>query len=606
MTTVPPPNVALPQVLAAAAAPTTIVIPQPPPALAAVPVGTTIEAIVTPPPPPPPTSASAQAAAPAPAPTPPANSGVPIVILHTAVGDISVRLPVPLPDKVPLELEVVRASPQQVTVRVITIDGTSALQYLAQSRMPVAAGDGLPSPMPALKRPFPAGPQPLLPGLSWTPGGPAPFVQLGTISAVVTQSPPPLEAAMVPSPPAAFSPSAPAVAASVGPTLASLPIGNGGELSLKIVSVQLPGAQIVAAPLPAGPSAPTMQPASPPPLPMPTPAPAPGSVAPVPAPQPGLVIAGPQGLPPAAPAPPGAVQPAAPIASAMAVVVANVDSIPVVEIEGRQLQLNVRAHLPVGTKIVFDVISATAPRPGAPLALPLPAGSPPLSGPAGAYVGWPTLSESLSVLQRSDPIAAQQLSQVIPDGGPRTAAAVISFVQAMRSGDARQWPGDVTLRALERASPRGAHLAATLSGEVAELSARARETGAEWRALPVPWNAGGQIERVTLVTRREGESESETAKGKKAAGERFLIEVNLSRLGPMQLDGMFKKESRSFDLVMRTKAALPEQMRKDLLGLFADANGAMGLKGGLTFQVTKKFADPLGAGNSPDKSGLWA
>jgi len=26
----------------------------------------------------------------------------------------------------------------------------------------------------------------------------------------------------------------------------------------------------------------------------------------------------------------------------------------------------------------------------------------------------------------------------------------------------------------------------------------------------------------------------------------------------------------------------------------------------LTFQVTKKFADPLNVGNSPDKAGLWA
>jgi hypothetical protein len=176
----------------------------------------------------------------------------------------------------------------------------------------------------------------------------------------------------------------------------------------------------------------------------------------------------------------------------------------------------------------------------------------------------------------------------------------------MRSGDARQWPGDTTLRALERTGPRGAQLAATLSGEVAELASRTRDTGAEWRALPIPWNAGGEIDRVALITRREGDGESEGANGKKGGGTRFLIDLNLSRLGPMQLDGMYKKDARAFDMVLRTKDALPDEMRRDLLGLFTEANGAMGLKGGLSFQVTKKFADPLNVGNSPDKPGLWA
>ncbi|MDP1601818.1 MAG: hypothetical protein Q8M03_00965, partial [Legionella sp.] len=141
--------------------------------------------------------------------------------------------------------------------------------------------------------------------------------------------------------------------------------------------------------------------------------------------------------------------------------------------------------------------------------------------------------------------------------------------------------------------------------EVAELASRSRESGAEWRAMPVPWNAQGQIDRIALITRREGESESEGCGGKKG-GTRFLIDLNLSRLGAMQFDGMFRTEARRFDMVLRTKEALPEDMRRDLLCIFAAANGAMGLKGGLTFQVTKKFADPLPAGISPEKPGFWA
>lgn len=611
MTTVPPPNVALPQVLAAAAAAPTVTIAQPPPALAALPVGTTVEALVLPPP----TTTTAPTTAPIPAAAPTPQT----VTLHTALGDMAVRLPVTLPDKAQIELEVVRATAQQLTVRLNTVDGTPTLQFLAQSRTPTITVPAQAAPVLPAQTTLPIGPQPLPMGASWMPGGPAPFVQSGTISAVITQAPPvdaaPASAAPTPpstppsTPPVSAAPTptatpgaAPAPAAPVpSPILGTLAVGTGSELSLKIVSVQLPGAPVATAP----PSQPLVHAPGAPPV---APPPATPSAVPTPAPppQPGPVVATAQGLAPAPPQPPTAAQPAPPLATVTGTVVAARESLPVVEIEDRQVQLNVRANLPVGTKIVFDVTAALPPRAGAPLALPLPAAAVPLSGPAGAMTGWPTLIEAVSVLQRSDPAAAQQLAQAIPDGGPRTLAAAISFVQAMRSGDARQWPGDTALRALERSSPRGAHLAATLSGEVAELASRARDTGAEWRALPIPWNAQGQIDRVALITRREGDSETDGAGGKKGGGTRFLIDLNLSRLGPLQLDGMFRQDIRAFDLVLRTKAALPDDMRRDLLGIFAGANAAMGLKGGLTFQVTKRFADPIAAGNTPDKSGLWA
>jgi hypothetical protein len=175
----------------------------------------------------------------------------------------------------------------------------------------------------------------------------------------------------------------------------------------------------------------------------------------------------------------------------------------------------------------------------------------------------------------------------------------------MRSGDARQWPGETNLRALERIGPRGAHLAAQLGDEVSALSTRARETGAEWRALPIPWNADGRIDRITLITRREGEADSDGKKRSGGSGARFLITLELSRLGPMQLDGMFRRAARGFDMIIRTKTPLPEAMRLDLGGIFAASTAAMGLKGGLAFQVVKTFPDPLARAEA-EKSGVWA
>lgn len=282
----------------------------------------------------------------------------------------------------------------------------------------------------------------------------------------------------------------------------------------------------------------------------------------------------------------------------------------VVQTPAGEIQLNVRANLPVGSTVTLDVITAQAPHTpdaatgGIKLAGPTPAPSGlPLSTPA---MGWGSLSEAVQLLQRTDPQAAAQLTAAIPDGGARTAVAAMAFVQAMRSGDPRQWPGDTALRGLERAGPRGAQLAAQISGDIREM-ARAADTPGEWRTLPMPWNADGRIERIALITRREdaGDEEAEKKKSGKGKGTRFLINLELSRLGEMQLDGMFVKSTRAFDMMIRTKTALPDDMRRDLTGLFAHSNAAMGLKGALTFQVVKKFPDPTGASTS-DRGGLWA
>jgi len=185
----------------------------------------------------------------------------------------------------------------------------------------------------------------------------------------------------------------------------------------------------------------------------------------------------------------------------------------------------------------------------------------------------------------------------------------LSFVQAMRSGDQRQWPGDNNLRALERTGPRGAHLARTISGEVAQLSAQSREATGEWRSTPIPWNANGEIEKINLITRREDspDDEKEDNSGKKG-GLRFLLDLELTNLGALQLDGMVREDAHGFDLMIRSHEALDNFIRHDLTGLFIATNQAVGLKGQLTFQVTQKFADPIGASEplKQQRDGMWA
>ena len=617
---------------ASPAAATAVAVLQPPPKIAVLPAGTVLEAVVVPTPP------STDAAA----------GGKPIVTLRTADGDISLRLPVQLPDNARVSLEILRNAavpstaqtapqtasqvPAQIAVRLLSVDGQPAAQVLAQLTRQAIDTRSLAAqlPLPGSQNPTIDAQNPLLrvavlvPGAAWTAAGSLQVTALGTFSALVTQGSPtaPQTGEVVATSAQPALPSTPPTA-SLPATPIFLP-PTGTELSLRVTSVQLPETPAPAIPtvpntvalIPSAPGTPltTSVPVSVPVI-IATPseiAAAPSATVPTAivaqplTPQPGLILPGPLGLGTPPPQPPTAVQTPPVLATVTGTVIGvSPNGTPVIDTTAGQMQLNVRANLPVGTQVTLEISARLEPPPGFVPAPPTPASALPLSSPAGTPVSWPTLTESLAVLQRTDPQAALQLAQVIPDGGPRTAVALMSFVQAMRTGDARQWPGDTNLRALEAASPRGAHLASQLSDEIGALSSRARDTGTEWRALPVPWNTDGQIDRIALITRREGESDESDNKRAGGGGTRFLINLDLSRLGSLQLDGMFRKETRGFDMMIRTKAALPENIRHDLTGIFAASNAAMGLKGGLTFQVVKKFADPVGQ-TAGDKGGLWA
>ena len=676
MTTVPPPtsNPLLQQV-AATAAPVVMIL-QPPPAVAALPPGAILEGVVLPQS----SNANSSNSNPKPdgtdnnstdAPTDNRGDARASVTIRTAAGDVTVRLPTPLPAGSDVELQVVRAGPDQAAVRLVAVDDQPAAQVLAQLRQ--AANTAAPVPAQPQLTPMPAATTALPLANAWTPLGPVTLPALGPISAYVTQgTPPPSANVPLATGPLAAGPLAagplavgttPAAALAASPPVFTLL--TGGDLALRVTAVELPTTpQSVAAPPPGAGPVPTPPvlnvpatsgaapltgaiPTSTPPSPAPSLSPAPVGAtplvqnaaatpsaaqplngnplftAPTSAPavttptlgadnKPALVVAGPGGLEPPPPTPPST--PAAPPqATLTGMVIANdAKGTPIILTDLGQIQLNVRANLPVGTRITFDITAQEPPLPGStPPSAPIT--SLPLSGPplglqaGGAAAGWPNLSEALTQLQKSDPAAAAQFAAAIPDGGPRSLVAMIAFAQAMRTGDTRRWPGDDNLRALERTGPRGAHLAAQIGDEVSALSTKARDTaGPEWRALPVPWNADGRIDRIALITRREGDPDSEAGKKSRGGGTRFLVNLDLSRLGPLQLDGMFRREARGFDLMIRTKETLPDDLRLELTGVFTNATRAVGLKGGLTFQVTRTFPDPTGGSVSLDKSGVWA
>lgn len=271
----------------------------------------------------------------------------------------------------------------------------------------------------------------------------------------------------------------------------------------------------------------------------------------------------------------------------------------VLNTEAGQIALHARLSLPAGSAVTVDVVSytpATALQAAAPALPPLSA---PLFGGAAGPSAWPTLSEAVSLLQQSDPDAARQLLNSIPGTNGALLSNAISFTQASRTGDPGKWPGERVLSALDKAGERGRQLAAQLAEDMGSLAERAKRpagTGGEWRALPMPFMDGNTIAQITIVTRRPQTAEDlpdkDSERERQDQGQRFLLDLSLSRLGDLQFDGLYKGKSRQFDLIIRTRDALPAPVRQTIQTLFSQSSQALRLSGGVAFRVTHDFAGP--------------
>jgi hypothetical protein len=231
---------------------------------------------------------------------------------------------------------------------------------------------------------------------------------------------------------------------------------------------------------------------------------------------------------------------------------------------------------PPGSQIAFEVVGAAH----------TPAHStPPLAaGPLALSQEWPALREALQLLLQADPgIAQSVLNGVVPRPDSRLGPALLLLIGALRGGDLRGWLGQAATRALERASGPG--LLQRLGGDLATLRSLAVDGAGDWRAFFLPVYDGDLSQVRIFIHRRDpngaGDDPSEDP------GKRFVVEVDLSRLGAVQLDGLVRQ--RRFDLVVRSHEPWDEAMRRDIAGIFVGATEAAGFGGTITFQALATF-----------------
>jgi hypothetical protein len=222
-----------------------------------------------------------------------------------------------------------------------------------------------------------------------------------------------------------------------------------------------------------------------------------------------------------------------------------------------------------GSTIRLEVLDI---RPPAPTALPLST----TATTPGSGLGV-ALADALQAIARLNPQVATELATRLPQAGPAMAANLVRLVSAIRTGQPGAILTDPAMRLLERAGR--SDLAGRVRDE-AGASRRAVGEGGDWRSYQLPFLNGAEIEPVRLFMQYPENADGEPQLDDPVR--RFLIDLDLSNIGQLQIDGLIG--DKSLDLILRTDDELPQNFRDELNLIYIRSLEAIGRTGQLQFR----------------------
>lgn len=197
-----------------------------------------------------------------------------------------------------------------------------------------------------------------------------------------------------------------------------------------------------------------------------------------------------------------------------------------------------------------------------------------------ALQGLPVLFAAL--LQGQQPVAEQARAASF-------IAALNTFAGALKSGDVRSWLGRATAKWLEE-NHEG--LFKKFEGEFMQMSRQFTGTQpGQWQALFYPMAAYGEVETLRFFVKRDKPEKDKDQRKKKTDDTRFVVEMELSQMGGLQMDGFVRRGGGpvQFDMVIRSRKPLPDSVQNDILAIYTRTGEATGYLGQLTFQTAAHF-----------------
>jgi hypothetical protein len=205
---------------------------------------------------------------------------------------------------------------------------------------------------------------------------------------------------------------------------------------------------------------------------------------------------------------------------------------------------------------------------------------------------WKSMKEVFASLTSTDPALAAALAErILPKAHSKLSNEMLFFLAAIKKGDVGEWLGKSARDLLAERAPEAL---GRLSREFTQLQQSLADPAAHgWTGLVIPFLSQGQIQQMRLFLKHDEEAAGSSAS---KDGQRFVIELDLSSLGDMQLDGFVKTggTTKEFDLVVRSARHLPEDVRQGIRQIFEQSLTITGMRGYVGFQEGREhFLRPL-------------
>jgi hypothetical protein len=213
---------------------------------------------------------------------------------------------------------------------------------------------------------------------------------------------------------------------------------------------------------------------------------------------------------------------------------------------------------------------------------------------------WPALTQILSILtEANNGELPAELSKLLPQihttqgqiqlASNNVGAGLFGFLAALQRGDARSVLGERNIRLLEKLGHSA--LVSKLDGDMQILTKLTADIPPQgWQSTFLPVLVNGQVEMTRWFTKRDGEKDKD-GKKREDSMTRFIVEVTMSQLGDLQLDGLFKQHdgTKQFELIIRSHQPLEVAIQQDIQQIYQDAQNATGVSGGIIFQASEQF-----------------
>jgi hypothetical protein len=242
--------------------------------------------------------------------------------------------------------------------------------------------------------------------------------------------------------------------------------------------------------------------------------------------------------------------------------------LPVLLRPGMAVELRITAVAPPRSAGSADGASDASPAPAAEAALP-------------------TLLEAMAeALAPAGPTAAGAIQSILAvQPGPGLAAAILAFLVGTRPNAAPRGLEPATRKLLLAAGKAG--LAAQLDRTAGSIGTiRQTRDPSGWTVTILPYLGLASVRPMRLYQREQAPRGGSDERAK-ARAQRFVLELELKRLGPMQLDGLVG--ARRLDLMIRTRQPLAPTLRSAVERVFRDGLLVTSWTGEIGFSPLGKF-----------------